>query len=66
MCIRDRIIDVRCAFQYPGVDAAAFAGADGSKVRRRHGLGNRPVLVTVSRLLERKGHDVVLLSLIHI
>jgi len=50
-------------FQYPGVDAAAFAGADGSEVRRRHGLGNRPVLVTVSRILERKGHDVVLRAL---
>ncbi|MFD6952156.1 alpha-(1-2)-phosphatidylinositol mannosyltransferase [Nocardiopsis sp. TSRI0078] len=45
----------------PGVDVDHFhPGADGSKVRRRHGLGDRPVVVCVSRLVPRKGQDTLI------
>jgi phosphatidylinositol alpha-1,6-mannosyltransferase len=41
-----------------GVDAHAYnPGVDGSKVRARHGLGDDPVCVCVSRLVPRKGQD---------
>jgi glycosyltransferase involved in cell wall biosynthesis len=44
----------------PGVDVDQFApDADGSVVRRRHGLGEAPVVVCVSRLVARKGQDVL-------
>ncbi|TDC61357.1 glycosyltransferase family 1 protein [Actinomadura sp. GC306] len=43
------------------VDPARFRpGADGADVRRRHGLGTGPVIVSVSRLVRRKGHDRLL------
>jgi phosphatidyl-myo-inositol dimannoside synthase len=48
----------------PGVDVEVFAPqADGSGVRRRHGLGNRPVVVCVSRLVPRKGQDALVRAL---
>jgi phosphatidyl-myo-inositol dimannoside synthase len=44
----------------PGVDVDAFTpDADGTAVRRRHGLGEGPVVVCVSRLVARKGQDVL-------
>lgn len=44
----------------PGVDVDRFTPAvDGSAVRRRHGLGEAPVVVCVSRLVARKGQDVL-------
>ena len=44
----------------PAVDPAAFhPGVSGAAVRDRHGLGDRPVVVTVSRLVERKGQDTL-------
>lgn len=44
----------------PGVDVDRFTpDADGSTVRRRHGLGEAPVVVCVSRLVARKGQDVL-------
>ncbi len=48
----------------PGVDHRAFApgaAADAGRalVRARHGLGERPVVVCVSRLVARKGQDVL-------
>ncbi|MFL1445491.1 glycosyltransferase family 4 protein, partial [Nocardiopsis protaetiae] len=45
----------------PGVDTARFRpGAGGGEVRKRHGLGERPVVVCVSRLVPRKGQDTLL------
>ncbi|MDT0328787.1 glycosyltransferase family 4 protein [Nocardiopsis lambiniae] len=45
----------------PGVDATRFRpGAGGGKVRDRYGLGGRPVVVCVSRLVRRKGQDTLL------
>lgn len=48
----------------PGVDDAMFhPGVDGSEVRRAHGLGERPVVVCVSRLMPRKGQDTLVRAL---
>ncbi|MCW2576096.1 MAG: hypothetical protein JWR66_2126 [Modestobacter sp.] len=44
----------------PGVDADRFTpDADGTAVRERHGLGDAPVVVCVSRLVPRKGQDTL-------
>src|SRR5439155_25516302 len=44
----------------PGVDEARFdPSVDGSAVRERHGLADRPVVVCVSRMVPRKGQDVL-------
>ncbi|HZI97212.1 MAG TPA: glycosyltransferase family 4 protein [Actinomycetales bacterium] len=44
----------------PGVDDTVFRpGAGGAAVRERHGLGDRPVVVCVSRMVARKGQDVL-------
>jgi phosphatidylinositol alpha-1,6-mannosyltransferase len=48
----------------PGVDVDTFRpDVDGSEVRRAHGLGDRPVIVCVSRLVPRKGQDTLLHAL---
>ncbi|MEU4162198.1 glycosyltransferase family 4 protein [Actinoplanes sp. NPDC026670] len=48
----------------PGVDVDKFhPGVDGSAVRRRHELGDRPVVVCVSRLVPRKGQDMLIRAL---
>jgi phosphatidylinositol alpha-1,6-mannosyltransferase len=48
----------------PGVDADVFSPeADGAAVRARYGLGSRPVVVCVSRLMPRKGQDVLVRAL---
>jgi len=45
----------------PGVDVDAYhPEVDGSEIRRRHGLGDRPVVVCVSRLVPRKGQDTLI------
>jgi phosphatidyl-myo-inositol dimannoside synthase len=45
----------------PGVDPAFFRpGAGGAAVRDRLGLGRRPVVVCVSRLVWRKGQDTLI------
>ncbi len=50
----------RLAQLSPGVDVDRFTpAADGTAVRRRHGLGEGPVVVCVSRLVPRKGQDVL-------
>ncbi len=50
----------RLAQLSPGVDVDRFTPAvDGTAVRRRHGLGDAPVVVCVSRLVPRKGQDVL-------
>ncbi|MBA3490309.1 MAG: glycosyltransferase family 4 protein [Longispora sp.] len=48
----------------PGVDLDDFhPGVDGAVVRARYGLGNRPVIVCVSRLVPRKGQDSLIQAL---
>jgi phosphatidylinositol alpha-1,6-mannosyltransferase len=50
----------RLAQLSPGVDVGLFTpAADGAAVRRRYGLGEGPVVVCVSRLVARKGQDVL-------
>ena len=45
----------------PGVDTETFRpGAGGVAIRARHGLGERPVVVCVSRLVPRKGQDTLI------
>ncbi|WP_199443330.1 glycosyltransferase family 4 protein [Umezawaea beigongshangensis] len=48
-----------------GVDTDVFAPdpAGRAEIRRRHGLGDRPVVVCVSRLVPRKGQDVLVRAL---
>ncbi len=47
----------------PAVDPAFHPGVDGSKIRDRHGFGDDPVVVCVSRLVERKGQDQLIAAL---
>jgi phosphatidylinositol alpha-1,6-mannosyltransferase len=48
----------------PGVDVDTFhPGVDGGAVRARHGLSDRPVIVCVSRLVPRKGQDMLIRAL---
>jgi phosphatidylinositol alpha-1,6-mannosyltransferase len=48
----------------PGVDASVFRpGAGGEVVRQTQGLSDRRVIVCVSRLVPRKGQDVLLRAL---
>jgi phosphatidylinositol alpha-1,6-mannosyltransferase len=45
----------------PGVDNGAFRpGASGNEIRKRLGLGDRPVVVCVSRMVPRKGQDTLI------
>jgi phosphatidylinositol alpha-1,6-mannosyltransferase len=45
----------------PGVDTDAFRpGAGGEAIRARLGLGHRPVVLCVSRLVPRKGQDTLI------
>jgi phosphatidylinositol alpha-1,6-mannosyltransferase len=44
----------------PGVDASVFRPGLGVEVRSRLGLTDRPVVVCVSRLMPRKGQDVLI------
>ena len=48
----------------PGVDVDTFhPDVDGDVVRKRYGLGDRPVIVCVSRLVPRKGQDMLIRAL---
>ncbi|MEV7628445.1 glycosyltransferase family 4 protein [Actinoplanes sp. NPDC089786] len=48
----------------PGVDADTFhPGVDGSAMRAKYGLSDRPVVVCVSRLVPRKGQDMLIRAL---
>jgi phosphatidylinositol alpha-1,6-mannosyltransferase len=49
---------------YPGVDTERYAPTvDGRVIRERYGLGDRPLIVCVSRLVPRKGQDVLIEAL---
>ncbi len=47
---------------HPGVDAGVFRPDPAARalIRERHGLGDRPVVTCVSRLVPRKGQDTLL------
>jgi phosphatidylinositol alpha-1,6-mannosyltransferase len=56
--------DVRSELLPPAIDPSEFhADVDGTGVRARHGLGDRPVVVCVSRLVARKGQDQLIRAL---
>ena len=47
-----------------GVDTEAFSpDAPGAEIRQRYGLTDRPVVVCVSRLVARKGQDILIQAL---
>lgn len=54
----------RYAMLPPAVDPEVFnASVDGTLVRERYGLGDDPVVVCVSRVVERKGQDQLIRAL---
>jgi phosphatidylinositol alpha-1,6-mannosyltransferase len=54
----------RLAQLTPGVDVDTFhPGVSGEPIRRQHGLTGRPVVVCVSRLVPRKGQDMLIRAL---
>lgn len=56
--------DGKIVVLHPGVDATRFVPAERSpEVRRELGWGDRPVLMTVGRLQQRKGHDMLIRAL---
>ena len=62
---RDRVLEFGVAPAHVqvlpcGVDPAEFSPRDGEAMRARLGLGRRPVVLTISRLVSRKGHDLVI------
>ena len=55
-----------CSVAPPGIDTAPFVAvgeAERRRFRRRFALDDRRVILTVARLDERKGHDVVLAAM---
>lgn len=49
---------------HPGVDPERFSSdAVGAGIRSRHDLGSRPVVLCVSRLVPRKGQDVLIAAM---
>jgi len=62
----DRVLHGRTELRRlaPGVDTDAYhPDVDGSAVRRRYGLSDRPVIVCVARLVARKGQDALIRAL---
>ncbi len=53
----------RCITVPNGVDAGRFATGDGDRFRRQWGLGDDALLLTVARLVSRKGIDRVIEAL---
>lgn len=52
---------------HPGVDIQRFdPQVDGSFVRERHRIGDRPLVVCVSRFVKRKGQDVLVEGMGHL
>ena len=55
---------VPVSVMYPGADVETFTpDLDVTEIRARHGLADRPVVVCVSRLVPRKGQDVLILAM---
>ncbi|WP_157544958.1 glycosyltransferase family 4 protein [Microtetraspora fusca] len=58
--LAQHISDAKLVRLAPGVDTTTFhPGAGGARVRMSLGLGERPVVVCVSRLVPRKGQDTL-------
>jgi phosphatidylinositol alpha-1,6-mannosyltransferase len=53
--------DVPVSVLHPGADVERFRpDLPTAEIRERHGLGDRPLIVCVSRLVPRKGQDVLI------
>ncbi len=53
--------DVPVSVLYPGADTQVFRpGLETAHLRERHGIGDRPLVVCVSRLVARKGQDMLI------
>lgn len=52
--------EVRIRLLRPGVDLVRFRPGDGAWLRARHGVRGEAVLLTVGRLIPRKGQDTVI------
>ena len=56
--------DVPVSVLHPGADVERFRpDLPTAEIRERHGLGDRPLIVCVSRLVPRKGQDVLIRSM---
>jgi phosphatidyl-myo-inositol dimannoside synthase len=56
--------DVPVSVLHPGADVERFRpDLPTADIRERHGLGDRPLIVCVSRLVPRKGQDVLIESM---
>ena len=53
----------RIHFIPPAIDARRVQGGRGERFRERLGLGRRPILLTLARLIDRKGQDTVIRAL---
>jgi phosphatidylinositol alpha-1,6-mannosyltransferase len=47
----------------PAIQAARVQGGSGERFRAKHNLGTKPVLLTLARLVDRKGQDTVIRAL---
>lgn len=55
---------VPVSVMYPGADVESFRpDLPTADLRERHGIGDRPLVVCVSRLVARKGQDMLILGL---
>jgi phosphatidyl-myo-inositol dimannoside synthase len=56
--------DVPVSVLYPGADLEVFRpDLETAELRRRHGVVDRPLVICVSRLVARKGQDVLIRSM---
>jgi phosphatidylinositol alpha-1,6-mannosyltransferase len=53
----------RVHFIPPAIDARRVQGGNGERFRARFGLGSKPLLLTLARLVDRKGQDTVIRAL---
>ncbi len=57
------ITDTKIITIYPGVDTKIFFPNENQYIKKKLGLANKKILLTVGRLDKRKGHDYVIRSL---
>ena len=63
LCLQAGAVPGRVHLITPAIDASRVAGGNGERFRARFSLGTRPVLLTLARLIDRKGQDTVIRAL---